>query len=101
MEDFFTEADRAELLLECPGVKLSTVGEYAEALASQASNAAGAHIDAGDEPYLMSREAASAGMEYFIPVHDIGQCRYDDGSISLYLPHSTVRVAPETLLAWR
>ena len=99
---FFCSKQRESLLGKHPKLRLSTVREYFEALDAKADNEAGAQIEAGNEPYLVSHAAVDSGTYAFIPVHDIGMHAEDAmGNLALYLMRGRVVVSPDTLLAWR
>lgn len=80
----------------------STAAELWEAgnAPHQVSNRASQQMDAGREPYLVSRDAVEMGVHPFITIHDVAVKR-DGELVGIDTARSTKWVAPETLIAWR
>ena len=106
------EADRAKVLAVYPNLRLTSAVQYHAVGAGAGGDAeAGAHIDAGREPYLIALEPLEFGMEPFVAVHDVmidrqaldkaGKWNDEKRHVGLDLHRGLGLFAPDTLIAWK
>ena len=96
-----TLEDLAEVQAEGYAKNYSTVEEYhAAGTNPQVENNASKHINAGREPFLMSREAVEFGTHPYIPVHD-ADIERRGALVGITTARNTYWLEPDTLLAWR
>lgn len=97
------EPDSERLLRQYPKMRLSTAGDYYNALNDDDdNNPAVRHIEAGHEPYLISRESYDLGLEPFITVYTAVAIDMEPVGMHVYLDlHSgLIYVDANTLLMW-
>ena len=96
-----TMEDLADVQAEGYAKHYSTVEEYqAAGLDPRVENNASTHINAGREPYLVSRDAVEMGVYPFITVYDADIEKQGD-KVGITTAKNTYWLAPDTLLAWR
>lgn len=91
--------DLADVQVEGYAKNYSTVAEYHEAQDTSVDNNASKHINAGLEPYLMSRDAFELGVHPYIAVYDVMREK-QDGLVGVSTPRHTYLLEPDTLLVW-
>jgi hypothetical protein len=97
-----TLEDLAEVQAEGYAKNYSTVAEYhAAGIDPSLKNNASKHIEAGREPFLLSRDAVEMGVHPFIAVHDVDIKKQDDGKVGITTPKNTYWLEPDTIIAWR
>ena len=98
---FATVEDLDALQREGYARHYSTLAEYQNAGdTTEEENNASMHINAGREPYLVSRDAVEMGVYPFITVYDADIEKQGD-KVGITTAKNTYWLAPDTLLAWR